>query len=516
MKKFVHKHADKIFGVISGFDRLIFRGGIRSLMYEAGMASYLNYKSILLKDFKDHAISVSTNLKEQTKEYAKKQERPFIYLPGNTKYKEEKAREMARKEHIKAGLVCIFSILENCNSYKVIGNRSSQRLEIKRYPTKCLHFYHYWIDPIFGLMHGRIQSWYPFNIQFYINGREWLGNLMRNSELSFNQVDNCFNWVSDLNKVSTLTTSQLSEKWPKTLDQFATTINPLCQQHGSGNRYYWTTHQSEWATDIIFKNTSALDEIYPELVTHSMLTFNSKDIIRFLGKRINCNGSVPGNFNNEVISNFKERPEGVRVKHSIGSNSVKFYNKAGSVLRVETTINQPKDFKVFRPVGDTDEFKWQPMRKSVVDISRRAQISRGVNERQLDALANACTEEKFSKIINPFLAPIKNNGVRTRGIDPLYKDFTILNALGNGYQNINGFRNRDLRKALFSNLKNKEEIKKHSAKISRHLRLLRSHGIIKKVPRTHRYHLTGKGTELITVLKAMNKARVSDILKAAA
>jgi len=339
---------------------------------------------------------------------------------------------------------------------------------------------------------------------------------MRNSELSFNQVDNCFNWVSDLNKVSTLTTSQLSEKWPKTLDQFATTINPLCQQHGSGNRYYWTTHQSEWATDIIFKNTSALDEIYPELVTHSMLTFNSKDIIRFLGKRINCNGSVPGNFNNEVISNFKERPEGVRVKHSIGSNSVKFYNKAGSVLRVETTINQPKDFKVFRPVGDTDEFKWQPMRKSVVDISRRAQISRGVNERQLDALANACTEEKFSKIINPFLAPIKNNGVRTRGIDPLYKDFTILNALGNGYQNINGFRNRDLRKALFSNLKNKEEIKKHSAKISRHLRLLRSHGIIKKVPRTHRYHLTGKGTELITVLKAMNKARVSDILKAAA
>ncbi len=197
-------------------------------------------------------------------------------------------------------------------------------------------------------MHGRIQTWYPFNIQIYLNGREWLGNMMSKAGVSFVKNDNCFTWVSDFNKASKLLEKQLQECWPKTLDSFMENINPVSQQlFTNAYGYYWTTHQSEWATDLIFKNQKELKLIYSELVHHSMLAFNSKDIMRFPGKRLNLTGEIPGNFNGEIISNIKKRTEGVRIKHSINANSIKIYDKAGSVLRIETTNNSSYQSSVF-------------------------------------------------------------------------------------------------------------------------------------------------------------------------
>ena len=230
MKRFIEKHGKNIIGVLSGYDRLIFRGGIKGLMYEKGMAAYLNYKRILLKDFKDHALTLTAELKEKTEQYAERKQRPFIYLPGHRKSKEEMAREIANRDRISEGLICIFSVLENCGSYKIVGNKTTQKLEIKYYSTKCLHLYHYWIDPTFGLMHGRIQTWYPFNIQIYLNGREWLGNMMSKTGVSFIKNDNCFTWVSDFNKASIIVEKQLKECWPKTLDSFMKKINPVNQK----------------------------------------------------------------------------------------------------------------------------------------------------------------------------------------------------------------------------------------------------------------------------------------------
>ena len=227
-------------------------------------------------------------------------------------------------------------------------------------------------------------------------------------------------------------------------------------------------------------------------------------------------GLQPANFNSEIISNLKKRPEGVRVKHSINANSVKIYDKAGSVLRVETTINKPNEFKVYRPIRETEEMKWQPMRKSVVDISRRAQISQSVNERQINALADASVEDNFSTFSSTFLFPIYKDTKRIRGLDPLNKDRAILEAIANGQFIINGFRNRNVREIIFPNLKTKEEIRKHSAKIGRLFRILRTHGVIKKVPRTHHYLLTEKGTKLVSALKTIHESKVCDMINSAA
>ena len=129
--------------------------------------------------------------------------------------------------------------------------------------------------------------------------------------------------------------------------------------------YYWSADETEWATDIMFKSVAALEELFPSFVHHAMRVCDSPSVMKYLGRR-----SLVGIAPEEVISDYRRRYEGIRVKHSVNYNSVKMYNKSGSLLRIETTINNTRDFKVFRRPND-DEGKpasWQKMRKGVSDL----------------------------------------------------------------------------------------------------------------------------------------------------
>ena len=129
------------------------------------------------------------------------------------------------------------------------------------------------------------------------------------------------------------------------MDKIANRLNPAFNEIFNKYKisYYWTIYQGEWATDVMFKSSAALASIYPQLVRGAMSTFSSPDVMRFLGGKI-----FNGNFKGEVISSYKKRPEGVRVKHQVNVNSVKMYDKKGSGLRIETTLNDVRDFKVYK------------------------------------------------------------------------------------------------------------------------------------------------------------------------
>jgi hypothetical protein len=516
MNSFLSKFENKINGVLSGFDRLIFHGGIRSLMYEAGMAAHLYSRGVYLTEFKDYAPYCSQLLKKKTEESCLAQGRPFIYLNRGGESKEKKAESIAEKDQIKSGLICNFSTLEMGNSYKVVGNRATEKLELKNYPTKCLHIYHYWMDPEFGLMHARIQTWFPFRIQIYCNGKRWLANQMQSHGIEFIQKDNCFTWVSDVEKTNELAGQQIKFNFSKVFDRIAQSINLIFDElFPQGEKYYWTLAQSEWAQDILFKNTESLNNVYTDFVRHGMLVFDSPDVIRFLQQKLTKTGFVNGNFKGEVVSDFKNRQEGIRIKHSIKSNSVKFYNKAGSVLRIEATINDPSDFRVFRPNINTGELQWQQMRKSVDDIKRRAEVSTRIVEHYADALTLANVEENLIKLIQPTLVRKEVGSQKIRALDPLGKDREMLKAIINGKFHINGFRNKDIRTILFKE-SNQEQNKKNSAKVSRLLKILKTHGIIKKVNKTHRYEVTKNGIKIISALNIFENSKVETIMKMAA
>jgi hypothetical protein len=267
----------------------------------------------------------------------------------------------------------------------------------------------------------------------------------------------------------------------------------------------------------MFRDAKSLAGLYPNLVHHGIKSFGSRDVLRFLGYKPPQNGV--GKFLGEVTSDLKKRPEGLRIKHFVNRNSIKLYDKQGSVLRVETTINQPGEFKVWRARETDPEQKnqWCELRRAVADLPRRAQVSKAANERYLVALASVDQKTPLGEEAQAICRPLRQDGQKYRGINPWSPaDALLLEAVNQGEFALNGFRNRNLRQLLYCGNADAKEQKHRCAAITRKLRLLRAHGLIRKVPRTHRYLVTEKGRRIITALLTARQADVEQLTKLAA
>jgi hypothetical protein len=516
VRRFIANHANKITGVLSGFDRLVFRGTLRPISFVDGLKRLLWKNNILLKDFGPYAHRLTHQLREASLRGAQEQGRPVQYLRSADIDKEAVARQVMERDGITSGLICVLTAIEPCTSFDIFKNSDTHRLELVSRFRKGLTLYHYLVDPVFGFMNARIQSWLPFTIQICLNGREWLARVMDKAKLGYRRRDNCFVRLDDAARAQTLMNQQVHFAWTSALDRFARMLNPAHRLmfKQTPMDYYWTAHQTEWATDVMFVNSGALAAIYPALVLHGMTAFSSPDVMRFLGRKVH------GAFQGEIISDFKNRPEGVRIKHRVGFNSVKLYDKQGSVLRVETTINQTYPFKVFRhteddPQGPKD---WLPMRKGIADLHRRAKISQASNNRYLDALASVDTAIPLGELVRSICQPTTYRDKRVRALRPWSaEDTRLFEAVSRGEFAVNGFRNRDLQGLLYDiPADSPEEKRRRSAKVSRLLRMLRAHGLIRKVNATHRYILTANGHDILTAILATHKITLQQLHRAAA
>jgi hypothetical protein len=500
MERFLERHEGRILGVLSGFDRVVFRGILRSLSYAKGMDKFLGSQRVFYKDFGPFAERLSEQIKTQAETIAEQAGRPLRYLESAQQSKEDVARQILENDGIREGLVCVLTCVEPCQSYS-IRRDAERKFQFVSTPRKCLHVYYYFVDREFGLMHIRVQSWLPFPIQVCLNGREYLARQLDKAKIGYEKRDNCFVRIDDLKRAQAILDRLTTRKWVKFLKAFARRVNPLLSPRSglSLRDYYWTWRQGEYATDVLFRNEKSLEEVYPRLVRHALTIFCCRNLLRFLGRRTNIR------FSGEVTTTMRERPEGVCVKHWVEENSIKMYDKQGSVLRIETTINNPRRFKIYR--WATRQGKrcqaWLPLRKAVVDLPRLVEICRAANQRYLEALADVEVQEPVRAILDPVSVPVQNAGRRYRGLRPITAtEAAIFACLLDGKFRLHGFRNADLRTILAPLVSTPSATVKerHSAcgKVSRYLRLLRIHGLIRKVPRTHCYRLTRRGTEVMS------------------
>jgi hypothetical protein len=482
------------------------------------MFVFLQKAGVRLLDFKPFVSSTSERLKEASLAEARENDRPVEFLQHSWTNKEELARKILAARPIKEGLICAMTAIEPCMSFEYHRSPDPKERGLKLRPRKCLHIYKYYRHPRFGFMNARIQTWFPFSVQICMNGREWLGRQFeRRGIKDFDRHDNCFQRLGDPRLAQRLMDDQLTADWPHALDAIARALNPL---HRAIFKpwpmdYYWSAYQTEWATDVLFRDPKSLADIYPALVKHAITHFKSPDVMRFLGKKAH------GNFLGDLQTSFKDRAEGVRIKHWVAGNSIKMYDKAGSVLRVETTIAKTEPFKVFRPLQDRPDGKldWRPMRKGVADLHRRAQVSQRANETYLEALTAVTDHTPLSEILDQVARPTNYRGRRRRALrvgDP--DDIALLESVSRGEFATAGFQNKDLRR-LLSPVRadaTPEERRRASSRISRLLALLRAHGLISKVPKSHRYRLTKRGHLLTAALAAARAASIDELIGKAA
>ena len=510
MNAFIEKHRKHIIGVLNGWDRIVFRGTLRLVANLAGMHSYLSYLGILMKDFKEYAQRKTAALIEASVAKAEQAGRRNVYLHSSRTNKEQVALHIAARDGIREGLICILRTVEPCMTYKLHKNRQNKTLDLELFQGKCMHLYHYWYDAYFGFMGARIQTWFPFAIQMWMNGREWLAHRMDQEGLAYQRHDNCFPWIADFGRAQELMDQLHATDWRRQFGRIARWLNPAHETMFAGFplHYYWTSHETEWATDIAFRDCRALAGIYPQLVRGAMIAFASKDVLRFLGKRLYPNSQE------EVTSSYRDRPEGIRIKHAAHANSVKAYDKAGSILRAECTINNHRAFRVHRPSerAPGGPKKTLPMSKGIVDFYARSQVSGRINDRYLDALATLDTSERVETVIAPICRRHTSKGKSIRALRPWSPVDQQLLAAVSACGLAGDFRNHAIAACLYPNRPAKEV----TAKVTYLLRLLREHKIIRRLPKTRRYRLTAKGAQIIATVFLTQKATTEQLNKAAA
>jgi hypothetical protein len=508
MERFVTRHHDRIAGILTGFDRMRFRGTLRSISNVKGLAIWLNQRHVLLKEFGAFAERLSKQLTAHGRAMAAERGRPFEYLSSWKIRKEDRAREIQARDGIRRGLIAVFECVEGCRSFRVRGNRQTKRLELVSQERRCAHLYFYYWDHDFGLMHVRLQTWVPFTMQICVNGREWLAQQLRRAGRPHTQVENCVFDIADLAHAQQLLRQLDTRPWARVLRAFATRVNPLLCGHHL-RPYYWSLEESEYATDVLFRDRASLPALYPALVTHAFQHFRTPDVLRFLGRQAVARTA-------EVTTRIQRRVEGVRVKHWVAENSVKMYDKLGQILRVETTLNQPRRFKVYRATAPGEARHWVPLRKGIADIPRRVALAQATNARYLDALSVVAQPTPVHHVLDPVSRPRCVNDRPYRPLRPIAPDDSACFArLLDGRALLDGVHARDLREVLSPRpVSHPVDQRRLIGRVSRLLRLYRAHGLIAKVAHTRLYRVTPKGHQVMTAALACRAATLEQLVAA--
>lgn len=185
------------------------------------MEAYLNACGVLIKDFGTFAQKLSAQVRAGSYQLAESCGRPLEYLSSNQRSKEQIAKQIAERDKVQSGLIVILSAIEPCQSFSVRGQRQTKEIHLVLEMRKCLFFYHYFLHPIFGFMHARVQSWFPFTIDFCLNGREWLAKQMDKAGIGYRRRENCFVAIDDWQRAQQLAERQLQTDWPKNSPPFS-------------------------------------------------------------------------------------------------------------------------------------------------------------------------------------------------------------------------------------------------------------------------------------------------------
>ena len=494
------KYENGILGTLSCYDRVVINANIGEICHAKGMTSFFYKHEYKIFDFHKVFEPVTAAIKENAERVAKENSLEIEYIRKTGAFrKEDRICEIIKARGSHEGLVHVFSALEACNTFKPWYNKDKQNTYFKPDQTKCLHYYFYFIDRLLGLCFYKISTIAPFKASVYFNGHNLLESKLKQTNIAYEKHDNAFTFISDFKEAQRLSDAIRVEDIHSALDAFSARYCPLSPEWGLKHNY--TIRQVEYATDIVFKDASTLGPLYDNITKTAMHTVTPDDIASFLGKRFSVL------FEGEAGSRYNKRILGTRIKHQMGEISVKIYDKFGSVLRIEVTSNDVTQLRAYREVqrrDGTTVTEMAGMKKSIYSLFKLAGIFKNATRRYLEFISSFDDPTEGLRKLEKAVEPVEANGRSYKGFNFFSKeDSRILEAVADGRFTLKGITNKELRKLL---------PEKKPGQISRILKRLRLHGLIKKVGKTYKYYMTVLGRQIISAgLGYKNMSLVSQL-----
>ena len=477
--------------VLSCYDRLIITGTIPEISFSQGMTTYMYQKGVKIFDYPKFAEPFKDAIRANAERIAKEQGLTIEFIRKSSIRKESIISDKIKERGDHPGIVHILSAMEACNTYEPWHDKKTGKTFLRPDLGKCLHYYFYFIDPQVGLGYVRVPTWCPFRLQVYINGHNLLASELKQAGINYTMIDNAFDTIEDADKAQELSDTLSIEKLHQKLDEFAWQFCPVYKDFNQ--RYHWSVMQAEYATDIVFKRQESLQRIYSELVATAIHTVKPDNIATFLGHKLDPR------YEGEVGNNYHVRIEGSRIKHTMGSVSIKMYDKFSKILRIETTTNDISFFKHFREVVHRDGSKSHEMaslKKNIYSLTFLTDNLKLANRRYLEFISAFDNKEVGRKRLEKVTSSKIENNRNYKGFNFFSKDdLAILMVIVRGEFNINGFRNKNLQKILAYK----------GSKISRLIKRLRIHGLIKKASDSYKYYLTKIGKETIIMAQKIKE-----------
>lgn len=483
---FIERYQKYIAGVISCYDRVMIQGTLPIISYSRGMTRYLSRRGIRIFDFVEFVKPLTDAIKNNAEQLAAENGLKIDYIRKKNFRKEDKIKEVLRSRGTHPGLVWIFSALEACTTYQPWYDKKSGNAYLKPDDGKCLHYYFYFIDPDLGLCFLRVPTWCPFRLQFYCNAHNWLARQLDRLNIPNRLLLNAFVSIGDFARAQRLSDSWKPSNLHRKLDRFARLYCPALKQ--IDETCHWSLDIVEYATDIVFHRQSDLQPIYDKLLRTVIHAVKPDDIATFLGKKLNAN------YQDELGNRYNVRIHGSRVRHTMGSVSIKMYDKFGHILRIETTTRDVSFFKHYRRVehrDGTSETTFAAVKKTIYSLPPLRELLLASNNRYIEFLSAIEDQRAGTDKLNQLTKTVCENDRSYRGFNFFDDDDQLLfRTIARGEFNISGFKNKNLRQWLTN---------KTSAQISRMIKRLRVHGLIKKATRCYKYYLTKFGKHVLAL-----------------
>lgn len=476
------RYGKQIQGILSCYDRVVMYGTLPGICYAQGMTAHLQRLGFRIFDYPQWAEPLNEQLRANAEQLAKEYGLTIEHVRKAKTRKEDLVAKVLEKRGRMPGLVHILSAMEGCQSYQPWHDKKSGKTYLKPKQGRCLHYYFYFIDEELGLCYVRVPTWAPFRIQVYFNGHQWLAQKLRQQGIAHVLRDNAFIQIDDFGKAQELADAFDVSRLHARLDRMAKQYCPVIE--ALGIKYHFSLMQVEYATDIVFRRQSDLAPLYQSLVRTAVHAVKPDQIATFLGRKLT------GNYQEEVGNNFNTRIEGTRIRHQMGPVSIKMYDKFGLILRIETTANDVTFFKHHRKVEQRDGtvvYKLAPLKKSIYSLDPDLRtLLYAANRRYLEFLSDL--EDPSSGITALQTLSEKStdaNGRTHKGLNFFdANDQAALQTLARGEFAISGLRHREMRKHLPD---------RSPAQISSLLKRFRTHGMIRRIGRSYKYHLTSFG-----------------------
>ena len=421
-------------------------------------------------------------------QYTQGQGIPVLAAPKGER-KAELVRPYYGKLGPQEGVACVLTSLENTRTFISYtpqrtprsGDETYRRIETGR--KRVLHLYWYVWDPVMGPMSLRVATYLPFTVTAYLNGHHFVSERLRTVGLGLYQQDNAILRVADpvalQAAADALTPSVLQER----CNYWAAKVAPQFSraEHAAMDlRYHYSLAQIELATDVIFAEPSPLRALFRRAVELGVLLGGADRTSHLFGRQITSR------YSGKLQTVLDRRNEGHPVLRSYYQTSfVKQYEKAETLLRTETCINDPYHLNVGRRLENLPKL-----------VTRMAETNQRFLDAQAELLACTVDQGELARLAQPVLVGKRRvPGIRLHD-DRLIR---LLDALLHPGSFVADWTSRDVLARLLERHR-LTETDYRLTQLRYDLGKLRAHGLVERIGRTRRYRLTARGLKLGVLL----------------